>query len=435
LQARLGNMERAAECVEGLHKGLRSLEVRLDGLASRVVELGEENAALRECLDLSGEVFLARLHRHRFARVLRQHPLRRPAAQACSSCLLELSRAHELSLLALGLAGPGCICPMAAASRAIAVSVESISGELSRLFPLTIYAVGGASGGRGPLPSVERLAPPPAGVTEVATTPLAAPPLAAPRAVCAVVAAGGLVYAIAGRGADGAALSSVESYDPRSNSWRKAPSLLRARGWVAAARIGCGVCVVGGEGDDLIFDVAEQLGLGEDTWRPLPPMHCPRWAAAAASTGGHVYVAGGHHDDGEVLGAFERLNLTSGQGAREWEQLAPLGCPRAALGLAAVGGMLYAVGGYDEQERGLRSLERYDPAVPGAWEALAPMAAPRWGLGAVGCAGRLYVLGGTAGNGLVNVGVVKRYSPESDAWESVGRLRTARRCCGVAACR
>uniref|UniRef100_A0A7S4RLS8 Uncharacterized protein n=1 Tax=Alexandrium monilatum TaxID=311494 RepID=A0A7S4RLS8_9DINO len=431
-------MEPAADGLEGVRQALKRLEIRFDCLSGRLAELAEENAALRECLELSGttpaEAFAARLHRHRFARVLQQHPLRRPAAQACSSCLTELSRAHELLFLVLGLAGPGSACPVAAASRAVAGSVEKVSPELSRHFPLSIYAVGGAGGGRGPLPSVERLTLPLAGAGEAAVSPLAAPPLAAPRAVCAVVAAAGLVYAIAGRGADGAALSSVEIYDPRLDSWSEAPSLLRARGWVAAARIGCGVCVVGGEGDDLTFDVAEKLDLGECSWSPLPPMRCPRWAAAAASAGGHVYVAGGHHDDGEVLGDFERLSFLPG-GARDWEQLAPLRCPRAALGLAALGGSLYAVGGYDEQERGLRVLERYNPAGPGEWEALAPMAAPRWGLGAVGCGGRLYVLGGTAGNGLVNVGVVKRYCPETDAWESVGRLRTARRCCGVAACR
>lgn len=419
------SVEARLDRLEGMRGALRRQELRGDRLAAQLVDLCEENAALRECLELAGvlreKAFFARLHKRRFARVLRQHPLR---GQGTS--LEEVVRAQELALMAAGLAGPGSVRPLGATSRAAAASLEAVTEELSALFPTAIYAVGGAGGGRGPLPSVERLCPAAADASEPAA------PLTAPRAVCAAVAVAGQVYAIAGRGADGGALSTVESYDPLLNAWSEAPRLRRARGWVAATSAGSRLCVLGGEGDDLTLDVAEQMDAGADDWGPLPPMRSPRWAAAAASIGSYVFVAGGHHADGEVLGDLECLCLRGGEG--EWTQLAPLRCPRAAFAMTALGGHLYAVGGYDAQERGLRSLERFDPRT-GLWEDLQPMAAPRWGLGAVGCGGFLYVLGGTAGNGVVNVGVVKRFDPKTELWESVGRLRTARRCCGVAACR
>jgi len=432
LESRLARLEGLQAT---MRPALRHQEHRADKLAAQLVELREENATLRNCLECLGVLqeswFLARLHSSRFARILREHPLRGRFVN-----LEEVSRARELALMTMGLAGPGSVLSLGATSKTVASSLTAITTELSCLFPVAIYAVGGVGGVRGPLPSVERLRPVLADAAELADS---AACLAAPRAVCAAVSVSGQVYAIAGRGADGAALSSVERYDPVTNMWHQAPPLQRARGWVAATCLGGSICVLGGEGDDLTLDVAEQLDAGANAWEPLPSMLTPRWAAAAASIGHHVFVVGGHSADGEVLGDVECL---SARGRSQlvppcstgWAQLAPLHCPRAALALAALGGCLYAVGGYDEHERGLPSMERYDPNQ-GIWESLAPMATPRWGLGAIGCGGHLYVLGGTVGNGLVNAGVVKRFDPDSEIWENVGRLRIARRCCGVASCR
>jgi len=342
-----------------------------------------------------------------------------------------VARTRELALVAVRLAGPGCVQPLTAVSRATAQSLGGLSHELSAHFPLAVYAVGGAAPS-GPLASVERFSPTVADAAEPAA------PLAAPRAVCAAVAVGGQVYAIAGRGADGSVLGSVERFDPRLNAWQTAPPLRRARGWVAATAVGGSICVLGGdgtdvEGYDLTLDVAEQLDPRDGAWAPLPSMGCPRWAAAAAAVGNHVYVAGGHFDNGRaVLGDVERLELRSAC----WEPLHPLRCPRAAFALAAVGGKLYAVGGYDRQERGLRSLERFDPQR-GVWEVLAAMGNPRWGLSALACGGSLYVMGGSAGSGdaAMNVSTIKRFDPDAGTWEPAGRLLTPRRCCGVAACR
>ncbi|CAK0836729.1 unnamed protein product [Prorocentrum cordatum] len=399
------------------------------GLKSNRVRPGEA-CELAVCC----QAYLARLHRRRFERVLWQHPLR----GARGASLEALCRTRELALVAAALAGPGCVRPLCAASRAAEQSVGAVASELWDMFPAALYSVGGVRCGGGLLSSAERI-----GLGADASTETVAS-LAAPRAVCAAVPLAGKVYVAAGRGADGAALSSVESYDPRLNVWGELPHLRRARGWVAAAGVSGRLCVLGGEADDAItLDVAEQMDVSSHggfasevaAWAPLPALRCPRWAAAAAALRGCVYLAGGHHADGSVLGDVERL----APGASGWERLHPLRCPRAAFAMAALAGALYVVGGYGRQERGLRSLERLDPAC-GVWETLAAMAAPRWGLGAAGCGGSLYVVGGSArgpgdADAEVNVSVVTRFDPKLGAWSPAGRLRTARRCCGVVACR
>merc|ERR1712156_241108 len=112
-----------------------------------------------------------------------------------------------------------------------------------------------------------------------------------------------------------------------------------------------------------------------------------------------------------------------------WVPMPPLPTPRASLAAAAVGGMLYVVGGYDTALQDLRSLERFDPAA-GSWQQLEPMGAPRFALGALACGGSLYVLGGAVGDlsagdvDRVVLGTVERYDPKADIWSTSCPLRT-----------
>ncbi len=66
--------------------------------------------------------------------------------------------------------------------------------------------------------------------------------------------------------------------------------------------------------------------------------------------------------------------------AAAWRQLAPLRRPRQLLGVAAAGGLAYAVGGFDGAAAG-RWAEAYEPRMD-AWRDAPQLAdAPRLGLG------------------------------------------------------
>ena len=45
-----------------------------------------------------------------------------------------------------------------------------------------------------------------------------------------------------------------------------------------------------------------------------------------------------------------------------WTTLPPMPTPRRSLAAAALGGCVYALGGWDEDEAALGTVERYDPA-------------------------------------------------------------------------
>jgi len=403
---------------------LRRQQLQLDSICRQHAALLERSAAMFECLEDSGVVregvFLARLHRRSFARVLRQHPCE------CRESFETLLQTREMTVAMARLCGPECTTALSAASRAFSRRVGEAQAKLADLFSPAVYVVGGEGADEDVTGVVERYDP------VVGDWELVAP-LPSARAYCAAVALAGRVYVLGGSDADGAMLRSVERYDPREDAWEPMPPMQVARVAVAAAAADSCLCAVGGNNDALVHDTVEIFDpeVVEGSWLPIPRMRSPRWAAAAAAIGRRLYVIGGRDGNDEVLSAVERFDPE----AHGWCTLPPLRTPRASFAAAAVGGMLYVVGGYDTALQDLRSLERFDPAA-GAWQQLRPMQAPRFALGALACRGCLYALGGAAGDvDRVVLGTVEQYDPKADVWSSTSPLRTPRRRFGVAACR
>jgi len=84
---------------------------------------------------------------------------------------------------------------------------------------------------------------------------------------------------------------------------------------------------------------------------------------------GKLYAVGGRNDDEDALSSVERYDPAT----NAWEAVAPLAAARGFLDVAVLDGKLYAVGGYNDDDGSLSSVERYDPALRDAWEAVAPM--------------------------------------------------------------
>merc|ERR1712194_456470 len=76
-----------------------------------------------------------------------------------------------------------------------------------------------------------------------------------------------------------------------------------------------------------------------------------------------------------------------------WQPLAKITTARAALGLAAVGGKIYAIGGNDGVSV-LESVEAYDPQL-GSWALVASMSGKRRNHASVVLDGKIYTMGGS----------------------------------------
>ena len=180
-------------------------------------------------------------------------------------------------------------------------------------------------------------------------------PLKEPRSSMAVAAFEGKIIVIGGKSSQGV-LSSVEIYDPASNSW----STLK-------------------EKPTAVYD------------------------ASAAVIGEKIYVPGGIKADGSVTKVVEVFNPRK----NEWEFSAELPTAVSGYGMAVYEGQLFLFGGWDS-EQPLNAVWRYDPNL-NAWHKASPMPTARFHTAVIADGGRIYVMGGSDGTGNLNTN--ESYSP------------------------
>ncbi|KAG7273874.1 hypothetical protein CRUP_025935 [Coryphaenoides rupestris] len=213
-------------------------------------------------------------------------------------------------------------------------------------------------------------------------------PMRTARSRVGVAVVNGVLYAIGGF--DGQSrLSTVEVYNPETDTWTRVSSMNSQRRWtvvteMSACRSAAGVTIfdgrifVSGGHDGLqIFNTVELYNHHTDRWHPVPGMINKRCRHGAAALGSHMYVAGGYDGSGFLSGA-EVYSAAAGQ----WSHLVAMNTRRSRVSLVATCGRLYAVGGYDGQSN-LSSVEMYN-ADAGHWSFLAPMVWHEGGVG-VGC--------------------------------------------------
>ena len=133
------------------------------------------------------------------------------------------------------------------------------------------------------------------------------------------------------------------------------------------------------------------LALIHCRWKQVADMHEARCYSSATVMDGKIYVAGGYHGQAStsllilrlhspppppyfhllllrqlillLIYAGEQVNLDSAEvwSAGEWHKISSMSTPRRGLGLAALDGHLYAVGGWDGRKN-LSSVTSCSPA-------------------------------------------------------------------------
>jgi N-acetylneuraminic acid mutarotase len=123
-----------------------------------------------------------------------------------------------------------------------------------------------------------------------------------------------------------------------------------------------------------------------------------------------------------------------GGGGSGWSTHAPLSLgPRQEMGVAALDGKVYVVGGIDGSRQAIATVEAYDPATD-RWtqRASLPNAMHHVNLAAVN--GKLYVVGALSGTSFDAIGDTLVYDPGADAWSPLSSMPsgTERGASGVA---
>jgi hypothetical protein len=250
--------------------------------------------------------------------------------------------------------------------------------------------------------------------------------LPVPRSEVAATVAGGEIYVVGGFLADGQGSNRVDAYTPRTNRWRRITDLpVTVHHPMAAAHRGR-VYVLGGYGPDGARTSAFVFVNG--VWNQLPPMPESRAAGGAAVVGSKLYVVGGVTTTSAGARSLARQTLVYDIARRRWS-LAPGPTRREHLGVTALSGRIYAVGGRTAGfDTNLATFESYRPGARG-WLRLRPVPGKRGGT-AAGAVGRFIVsAGGEAPGGTIRT--VFAYDTGARRWRRLPNLPTPRHGLGV----
>lgn len=183
----------------------------------------------------------------------------------------------------------------------------------------------------------------------------------------------GLIYIVAGiqNGHTDGHVTWVDSFDPRTGSWRRLSDAPRARDHVQAAVIDGKIYVAGGRRSsaatgqvfDLTVPEVDVYDIATDRWTTLPAasnLPTPRAAAATAVLGGKLLLIGGESGMRET--AHPEVDMLDPATGR-WTSLTPLREGRHATAAIVHDGRIYIAAG--SRTRGATEISSQEVLTPG----------------------------------------------------------------------
>ena len=182
----------------------------------------------------------------------------------------------------------------------------------------------------------------------------------------------GKIYAIGGRGSSGNPLSSVEIYDPVTNSWSNEVSLPSA------------------------VEHGEAIAMSQK-----------------------IFLIGGKNASGQRINQVLCLDPSSNQ----WTAMANMPTARSGHKLVWFENRIWAIGGHDGNA--LRKVESYDP-ISDSWQNEASLISLRNVAVAWVANDKIYVGCGGGGNGSAKLNSIETYNPTNQQWSSAGNFPEAK---------
>ena len=241
----------------------------------------------------------------------------------------------------------------------------------------------------------------------------------------------GKIYVIGGAGPVYEALGTVEVYDPATDIWETKSPMPTARQALSTSVVNGkiyaivgGVSASGAYTQVETFSTVEEYNPTTDTWTTKSPMPTSRGWHSAIVIDGKIYIFGGVQDSGpsRVEGANSVLTVeVYDPVADTWSQKGDMPKSRAASSGSGVDGKVYLIGGYGGSQR----IDEYDPSTD-AWTQKPDMPTARVGLSTSVLDGKLYLIGGFGSSSYRGVTTVEVYDPATDTWATVPDMPTGR---------
>lgn len=232
----------------------------------------------------------------------------------------------------------------------------------------------------------------------------------------------GIIYAIGGvetrittAGAEATQhLSTVEAYDPTTDTWTTKTDMPTRRGWLSTSEVNGIIYAIGGYFGSARSDV-EAYDPATDTWTKKANIPTARDAFSTSVVNGIIYAIGGWLSGSIYTSAVEAYDPAT----NTWTKKADMPTPRGYFPTSVVNGIIYAIGGWDATAA-RAEVEAYDPMTD-TWTKKANM--PTQNLGMSGCAlnGLIYVIGGWGPTANVYA-----YDPVTNTWTRRPDMTTRR---------
>jgi YVTN family beta-propeller protein len=222
----------------------------------------------------------------------------------------------------------------------------------------------------------------------------------------------GILYVVGGNN-QGPGLTTVDAYDPATNTWVAKAPMSMGRQNPAVGVINGILYAVGGYGDSGFLASVEAYDPATNTWTTKAPMLTAHYAPVAGVINGILYVAGGQNNG--FIATVEAYDPAT----NTWTSKASMPTARSHFAAGVVNNVLYAMGGLSSGGS-IAVNEAYDP-VTDTWTTKTPM------LNALGyhnagvVDGVIYVVNDTSYLSTVNA-----YDSGTDTWAIKDAIPTMR---------
>lgn len=230
------------------------------------------------------------------------------------------------------------------------------------------------------------------------------------RTFTASVVLGNLIYTIGGDG-----LSSVETYDPSTNTWARKSDMPIKIGRHSAVVLNEKIYIIGGyTGSEFLSSLYEYDPVS-DIWTKKADMPALTIYHSAVALDGKIYVMGGTYTspNGTTNGNSSKLQVYDPV-SNTWSPKANMPEPRIASSAVALDGKIYIIGGSGGSQKDY-SLLIYDQAS-NTWTKKTDALYNKEWLSSTVLDGKIYAMGG-AGQNMLFV-----YDPLTDTWDNKGEM-------------
>jgi N-acetylneuraminic acid mutarotase len=238
--------------------------------------------------------------------------------------------------------------------------------------------------------------------------------------------AGTRFYALGGITPNGAITTTVNAYNPTTNSWSTAAPLpTRVYRTNGAAAIGGRIYLSGGLTIRRLVESALRIyDPATNSWSTGASLPQGSFDGVTAAIGTQLYVVASCGAGADCDVSFDRALYRYTPSTNSWVQLASPPHPHRDAAAGVIAGKLYVAG---DNGAGGQTLDVYTPAT-NSWVSRAPLPRARWSAAGVAINGKLYIIGGFAGapGTTAAVATTSVYDPATNSWTHVAPLPSAR---------